>query len=87
MRKTEFTRSDFNLIRQVSKNFIQEVDYLPFEIKQQLVRTTISQVIISGRVQGTYHKSNDLPGVEITLNINELLLDSLRVVANDGRRH
>lgn len=87
LRKTEFTRSDFNLIRQVSKNFIQEVDCLPFEIKQQLVRTTISQVIISGRVQGTYHKPNDLPGVEITLNINELLLDSLRVVASDGRRH
>jgi len=85
LRKIEFTKKDMQLIYQMSQQFIEQVDNLSFEAKQKLVRTTISQVIVSGRVQGTYHKPNELPGTQIVININEHLLDSLKVLTNVGR--
>lgn len=62
-----FSRPDVKSLKQLASELIERIDELEFEEKQQLVRSMVSQVYISGRITGTNHRLDDLPGVEVKI--------------------
>lgn len=61
--------SDHSLagLYQMTKEVLDKIDDLDFDEKKAIIRSLVSQVIISGRINTTNHKIEELPGVEITV--------------------
>ena len=76
-----FSRQDMKNLKRLASEIIKNIDDLEFEEKQQLVRSMVSQVYISGRIQGTYHLPDDLPGVDVKIMLRAEMVYSLKNLA------
>ncbi len=76
-----FSRQDMKNLKRLASEIIKNIDDLEFEEKQQLVRSMVSQVYISGRIQGTYHLPDDLPGVDVKIVLRAEMIYSLKNLA------
>ncbi len=60
----------FAELYQVSKSIADGLDDIDFDSKQSIIRSLISQVLVTGRINTTNHKIDELPGVKVTLSLN-----------------
>jgi DNA repair exonuclease SbcCD ATPase subunit len=75
------SRQEIKDLKHLASEIIENIDNLEFEEKQQLVRSMVSQVYISGRIQGTNHRPDDLPGVDVKIMLRAEMVYSLKNLA------
>lgn len=84
--KKEFSltvsKNEVKKLKSLASSILENIDDLEFEDKKRIVRSLVSQVNVSGRIQGTYHLPDDLPGVDVKIIINHRIADSIRVLAD-----
>lgn len=78
---TNLSRQEIKEPKLLAAEIIINIDDLEFEEKQQLVRSMVSQVFISGRIQGTNHRPDDLPGVSVQIMLRAEMVYSLNNLA------
>lgn len=65
-----FQYSQQNLLdlQKMASEALESLDDLDFETKQALIRSVVSQVIVSGRPYQGYHTIDNIPGVDIVIS-------------------
>jgi site-specific DNA recombinase len=76
------TKSDLKRLKKIGGKILKNIDELDFEDKKRIVRSLVSQINISGRIQGTNHKANELPGVNIQIIFDNMVIDTIEVLAD-----
>lgn len=67
IRVAEYSNHTFAELYQLTSEVLDDLDSLAFEDKKALIRSMVSQVLVSGRIKTTNHAINELPGVSVTV--------------------
>lgn len=77
---TLLSKQEIKELQLLTREILKNIEDIDFEQKKRLVRSMISQIYVTGRTHGTYHKKDDLPGVDIKVVISLRMAESLRLL-------